>query len=377
MKCKNCGTELKKGVFFCPACGKEVQWVPEYNTLENIMRMKKAAEEERRRKELEAQKERERAQRLAEQERRRKRKKRNRILGVAAAFAAVCSGVLFYFYQKQNHSFDFRMAQAETKFSNKEYEEAMKYVERALALLPQNPQANILEAKIYLHNGNADAAEAILNSVIQSDPENTSAYGELLRLYEADEKTEKIQELMEDAGEKIQTSFSEYICQLPQVSEKGGEYDQELQLTFAPPEGVQIYYTLDNTDPDQDSVLYEGSPVMIVKEGKTTLKYIAYNALGIASETGSEVYHLTFPVPDAPSVTPSSGRYNPDVLIEVTAPEGCVVYYSFDSAPTLESSLYTGPVSIPQGEHIFMAVAVDARGKTSRTVSEAYVNYGW
>ena len=34
MKCANCGTEFEDGILFCPVCGKEVQWVPEYNTLE-------------------------------------------------------------------------------------------------------------------------------------------------------------------------------------------------------------------------------------------------------------------------------------------------------------------------------------------------------
>lgn len=378
MKCKSCGTELKKGVFFCPVCGKEVQWVPEYNTLENIMRLKKAAEEERHKKELEAQRERERAKRQAEIERRKKRKKRNIILGMVAAIAAACAGVLFYIYQKQNNSFDFQMAQAETKFSNKDYEEALKYVERALALLPQNPQANILEAKIYMQNGNFGAAESILLSVIKADSENVNAYGELLRFYEENKEPEKIQKLMEDASADIRTSYPEYICQLPQISQKGGDFTKEQELTFDKfQEDIQIYYTLDNTDPDQSSIPYEGNPVHIVREGKTTLKYIAYNELGIASEIGTEVYTLTYPIPDPPSITPTSGRYTPDMTIQVTAPEGCEVYYAFDSTPTQQSERYTGPVSIPQGEHIFMAIAVDSRGKISRTVSEAYVNYGW
>ena len=44
MKCANCGTELKDGTLFCPACKSEVQWVPEYHTLETILLQKQMRE---------------------------------------------------------------------------------------------------------------------------------------------------------------------------------------------------------------------------------------------------------------------------------------------------------------------------------------------
>ena len=82
MKCTNCGAEFEDGTLFCPKCGKEVQWVPEYHTLETILRQKELMEQEKKKKELEAQKEKERQQRKAEQERKKKRQK-NIILEVA------------------------------------------------------------------------------------------------------------------------------------------------------------------------------------------------------------------------------------------------------------------------------------------------------
>ena len=46
MKCANCGTEFEDGILFCPVCGKEVQWVPEYNTLETIIQQREIQEKE-------------------------------------------------------------------------------------------------------------------------------------------------------------------------------------------------------------------------------------------------------------------------------------------------------------------------------------------
>lgn len=92
------------------------------------------------------------------------------LAGTAAAVAVVVGAGLFFVYQTQINSFDFQMAQAETEFSNKAYSEALKYVERALSLNPDSAEANILEAKIYLKEGNEEAALSILLSVVENHP---------------------------------------------------------------------------------------------------------------------------------------------------------------------------------------------------------------
>ncbi|MFQ7550348.1 MAG: tetratricopeptide repeat protein [Blautia marasmi] len=80
-------------------------------------------------------------------------------------------------YQKQYNSFDFQMAQAESEFSNKDYDTALKYLERALNLQPDSTEANILQAKIYLKNQEEDKALAILVAAISNAPDSVSAYG--------------------------------------------------------------------------------------------------------------------------------------------------------------------------------------------------------
>ena len=375
MKCTNCGAEFEDGTLFCPKCGKEVQWVPEYHTLETILRQKELMEQEKKKKELEAQKERERQQRKAEQERRRKRKK-NMILGSCAAVVVGGGGVgRFFVYQTQHNSFDFQMAQAETKFSNKNYEDAMKYVQQALALRPDSAEANILQAKIYLKNEDEAAALDILLEVVKEFPDNTSAYGELLRLYENQEEYEKIRDLMANASEEMQDMYQSYVCPLPTVSQGGGEYTEALSLEFNNLlEGTQVYYTLDGSKPDTSSQKYEG-PIFLEEEGKITLKYIAYNEKNIPSEVGEETYQITYEAPEKPLISPSDGQYEYAEQIIVTAQDGCDIYYAFDEEPTLESSKYTGPIAMPTGEHTFSAIAVDERGKISPVSSKMYVYY--
>lgn len=37
MKCKNCGAEIPKGFVYCEKCGAEVQIVPDYNPLDDVL----------------------------------------------------------------------------------------------------------------------------------------------------------------------------------------------------------------------------------------------------------------------------------------------------------------------------------------------------
>lgn len=376
MKCRNCGEEYEEGTLFCPKCGKEIQWVPEYNTLETLIRQRELQEQEKKKKELEMQREKERLQRKAEQERKKKKKKRMLLAGSAAAAAVIIGAGLFFVYQRQINSFDFQMAQAETKFSNKAYSEALQYVERALTLNPDSAEANILEAKIYLKEGNEEAALSIFLSVVKAHPDNTNAYGELLRLYEKNEEYDKIRELMSTASDSMKSKYKNYVCELPSLSHAGGSYSEEVEIQMDNlPFGTKVYYTLDGTEPDSSSLEYDGS-ILLKEEGTATLKYIAYNEKGISSEVGKETYRLTFQPPDKPQISPPSDKYEYAAEIIVTAPDGCDIYYAFDAEPTTDSEKYLGPITMPEGEHTFSAIAVDSRGKVSQISSAIYVFYG-
>lgn len=374
MKCSNCGTELENGKLFCPICGKEVQWVPEYNTLETIIRQKEIQEKEKKKKEEQEQRE----KRRLEQEIR-KKKKRRMIIGCSIGSVCILAAAAgFIFYQGQYNSFDFQMAQAESESSNKDYESALKYLDRALELQPDSTEANVLEAKIYVKMGEENKALPILLAAVENAPDSISAYGELLRLYENQKEYEEIKELMDDCENKeVKDHFSEYISTLPVASLDSGLYNSAETVYFtAVEDGAKVYYTLDGTAPDSSSKLYSSSTgIELAEEGEYKLRYIAYNAKGIPSDMGSEEYKIEFKAPDAPIITPSSGQYEESMTIRVRVPSGCKAYYAFNETPTTDSAEYTGPVSMPVGENIFSAIIVDGNGKISSPASATYVIY--
>ncbi len=376
MKCTKCGAKLEEGTLFCPKCGKEVQWVPEYNTLETLIKQRELKEQEKRKKELELQKEQEHLQRKAELEKRKKKKRRSILAGSITAVIVAAGLGMFFVYQTQYNSFNFQMAQAETKFSNKDYESALKYIERALSLNPKSAEANILEAKIYLKEDNKSAALSILLSVVEEHPDSVNAYGELLRLYEKNEEFDKIAELMNSASDTMKEKYKAYVSETPLPSNVGGTYFADITVEFQNlPEGTEVFYTLDGKTPDKHSKKYEKS-IVLEKEETVVLKYIAYNKKGIPSKVGEETYTLKFEAPEKPQISPSSDKYDYAAEIIVTAEESCDIYYAFDEEPTVDSQKYIGPIAMPEGEHTFSAIAVDKRGKVSPVSSVVYVYYG-
>lgn len=76
--------------------------------------------------------------------------------------------------------------------------------------------------------------------------------------------------------------------------------------------------------------------------------------------------------PAAPVLSPENGYYTE--YIEVTADgDGNAVYLSIDGDyPSMEDDAYTGPVTLPGGETMVMAVAVDENQMVSQAVQNGY-----
>ena len=82
---------------------------------------------------------------------------------------------------------------------------------------------------------------------------------------------------------------------------------------------------------------------------------------------------MEFPLEDAPAVTPSTGQYDQPTQIVIQVPEGYTAYYTTDrSDPTEESTKYTGPIDMPEGNTIFKAVLVNGKGRLTGVTTRNY-----
>ena len=110
-----------------------------------------------------------------------------------------------------------------------------------------------------------------------------------------------------------------------------------------------------------------------MEEGTTVIKAININEKGIPSLVSEKSYTVELPVEGAPAITPSTGRYNTPMQITILVPEGYTAYYTMDGTdPSAASTLYTGPIDMPEGTTIFAAVLVSNAGKMTQVTKRSY-----
>ena len=434
MKCKNCGAAIPEGYLYCEKCGQEVQIVPDYNPLDDVLtaQVKGALEEEpsnrtrnripienlknsngmisytmniplpnaedqpehhlteKRREEKERlrrdeqRKERaesirqselrerkhqeERARRRRENELKRKKqkaKKRMRILiGIGVV---VILGALGYFIYLNTY---YGLVRGGNRYLNqKDYRQAEEKFQQAMKQDDAKADAYNGLAEVYIAQNEPDTAEDYYLKAISKYPGNVELYRGCIEFYQQTDQLSKIPVLLDECEDDgVLDDLNMYVSNEPKFSLEEKTYDevQELSLTS---KGQKIYYTTDGTEPTTASTVYE-APLQI-GEGTTTISAISVNDEGVPSVVVSKTYVVEYPVADAPAVSPSTGYYERQMQITIQVPSGYTAYSTISSAdgeietPTAASTKYTGPIDMPEGNHIFCSVLVDGKGRLS------------
>lgn len=409
MRCAHCNAIIPEGWMRCPRCGKDIQIVPDYNPLEDVLtqEVKGSVEDVTRQMHTEdvrnfgrkqngyqskatrvlsqeelneiqtrrerAAKNRSRAEARRKQQERKKQliRRRRKVLLILLLFLLLF-GALFGYIMYQN-SYAGKVAKGYDALQMKEYQTAEKYFKHAIGKNAQKPEAYSGLAETYMEQGEEDEAGSVFLSAIASYPSNQELYQAAIRFYEESKQLEKIPEILGDCeDEAVLSSLKAYISTDPVFSLDEGKYSEVQEVTLSA-SGETIYYTTDGSDPTSASTEYT-EPILLSTEGKTQIKAIAYNEKKIPSLIVSKTYEIEFPVADAPVVTPSTGQYSTATQITITVPESYTAYYTIDgSVPTTESMLYTGPVEMPEGQTLFSAVLVSKTGKMTQITKRNYI----
>lgn len=373
MKCANCGAELKLGCVYCSVCGKEAQIVPDYNELDDDY-LKALLEEENDTGAVKSAQSSD-NRKAPEKKKKKSKKKTGVIIGVIVSLllAALLSifGVL-YLGQKNSFSYQYEKAIYYSDQSN--YTKALSYLERALELEPDQPDALYELARIYEKREDYEEAEVALLKITATDPSNKKAYQLLIDVYEKQKDYDAIVTLYESVeDDSVRELFTEYLLEKPVMTPQGGKYEEATEVSVSAPRGATIYYTMDGSDPVEHGVPYTDS-IHLEEEGNYTIKAVACDERGIYSEVEKEKYVIEFAAPEMATVTPSAGTYTEAVSVTIHVPEGAKAYYTWDGTnPTTGSEQYSQPLELPEGNNILSILVVSEQGLSSPVAKYNYI----
>ena len=194
-----------------------------------------------------------------------------------------------------------------------DYENAILAYTRAIEADPKNAQAYYGLGAANLGAESPENAEAAFLQSLNLDPAGVDAYLSLADLYLRSDRLEEAAELLDRAvnqtdDAEIQELNSQTKPQPPTFSLEPGSYDAYQLVEILPSgEGDSIYYTLDGTDPTQESALY--TEPLVLPSGKTEIRAAAVNGLGYQSAAASAEYTVTAVPKELTFADPEMERY--------------------------------------------------------------------
>lgn len=402
MFCSNCGKEITQDDVYCPGCGLEVQLVPEFLDLEDLVLDEEALEQTRdvsidrysseiRQPEQESSKIRQPEREKGRQENvrptvsggeRPKDSKRNltrkdrvlliKIIALSVFIVAVVT-VFLVFMSFQNKNTDTQyLKKAQAAMKEKDYKTALEYYQNAREKNSKNLEVVKGLAECYYELGDYESAALYYLDVAGAEPNNKEVFKRLLEIYGKTGDMEGIKSLYRSAQtQEIKDLFASYLLAEPQFSIEEGTYNELTELTLSLTEPGEIYYTTDGTAATKDSTPFK-DPIPL-PEGKTVVHAIAITQSGKVSDEIIKTYEIVLETPKAPGILPESGKFTEPTKIELTIPEGAKAYYTTDgTVPTEQSKTCGSSFSMPIGNNVISVLYIDKNNKTSEVVKRNY-----
>lgn len=271
------------------------------------------------------------------------------------------------------NSYSYQVEQAEIAAEAGDYETAIIYLEKAIAMDSSDIDLRYLLADYYYKIGESENALLVLKGMLCGDTDtDINTYTKIFEIYSAQGKIIEISHMLSECEDPaVLEQFSQYIAKAPEFSEPEGSYDDVLYLKLTANTEGTIYYTVNGGTPDTTSEVYT-SPIFL-ESGYYTVKAIFVNSYGLVSEIVSQLYEINVTVPPKPEVSVESGTYQVPELITVEVPDNCMTYYTTDgTTPSRDSILYKEPICMPLGSSKFTFVTYSSENVASEPVTVEY-----
>lgn len=382
MKCPDCGAEIVEGHLYCEKCGMEIQMVPDFEPeIENSITetLSTVAEEIEGNSPGEDKPDGESNGVSAEQQASilpEEQGKNWLVLSLVTFVAVTLAAGFVAVYLYHRYSVNYQVDQARSYAQSQDYEKAIEYLEKAIELTSDNAEIIFLMSNYYYQMGESGKAADVLVELIAKEQldydEKEKAYESIITIWDEEEKYEEINSLLLNCQDsEIINQFQQYMAMTPEFGYLSGNYDEVILLKLNANTAGKIYYTMDGTNPDENSQVYT-APLML-ESGEYQIAAVFVNDYGIKSEVSRSWYVINLTVPDPPELLLYSGSYHVPTMIEAVLPETGTVYYTMDgSNPTKDSLRYTEAIPMPLGRSNFKFVTISEEGVSSEIVSRSF-----
>ena len=356
MKCPNCGEEMADGTLYCEHCGEDIHIVPDFEPEleQNIQQIINGIMDELE-EPLSEEDEDEALEALPDMTGQTEPKKWFKWLipiSLAALVLGAAVGMCVWVYLYNSE--EYQVSKAVQCVASEDYDRAIAHYNRALELDEDNIELHFSLAEVYFLKNNKIEYEYLLREITRNENATTEqldrAYGRLIAIYRARKDYLTINELILGShNEELISMYQNYIANPPEFSVIEGDYTSIQPLKLTAMGTGSIYYTLDGSDPDENSALY--TMPIILENGSYVVKAVFINENGIVSEIVRKEYYIDYDVIPAPEISIVSGEYNLPQYIEVlnVDSEEEVFYTTDGTDPTYSSNVYTGPIPMPLG----------------------------
>ena len=310
------------------------------------------------------------------------------VAGIIAVVAIVVAIIFIFGKGKQTkETFDDIYNKGVEFYTAAEYDEAINNFQKAINMTEDKSELIKANKSLYdtymkigidtLSDSEIHECVDILKELISLDKDNEDYYRELIDLYTKAKMESELASFTESLmGTEIGMALGIKTVAAPIFEDEPGEYKDYIDISIMYEKGCSVYYTLDGSDPDTNSQLYE-APIEVKEQGTIVVKAVAVDEDGEMSDIVTGEFIIELEAIEPPKVTPSGGTYTEETKIEVEVPEGMKAYYTIDEygvTPTTESDEYTGPIDMPRGKYVFSVILVDESGMSSDVVENIY-NY--
>ncbi len=297
--------------------------------------------------------------------------------GIAALVVIIIIVIAVNMNSKNKKSYKYNLEKGTQYYNTQDYDNAVTYLTKAYNTNDGKKNADMMYelADALVHVNQNDKAIEVLKSALSYDKMNEKALPLLAKLYQDEKKGTELSELIKKyKGTKNEALLSDYKVDEPTSSENPGSFEDSVEINLMASDGCTIYYTTDGSEPTTKSSKY--SSTIKIEKDDVTVKAIAVNSIGVASDVAEFKYSISLKAPDAPVLNPSESdvKVGTKIVIEGLADDEKAYYTLNGSTPSANSSQYSGGITLDKAGNYVVSVIVINKHNLSSPVTRVSYN---